>query len=126
MAAIQKENTIVYFIQSKIQNPILGLLIWNFAIESINFSKGKEFNNGFDDWLSDVLLFFDIICTKEVPWEKSKGRQKCGTMEKIFNKKPVTFIIDDCQQMIYHFWNWWALLLLCPYINFDCTITIYV
>ena len=25
---------------------------------------------------------------REVPWEKSKGRQKCSTMEKLFNKKP--------------------------------------
>ena len=49
MVAIQKEYTIVYFIQSKIENPSLSFLIWNFAIESIYVSKGKEFNNGFDD-----------------------------------------------------------------------------
>ena len=48
-AAIQKEYTIVYFTQSKIENPILSFPIWNFAIESISFSKEKEFSNGFDD-----------------------------------------------------------------------------
>ena len=48
-AAIQKEYTIVYFTQSEIENPILRFLILNFAIESISFSKGSEFNNGFDD-----------------------------------------------------------------------------
>ena len=34
MAAVQKEYAIVYFTQSKIKNPILSFLIWNFAIES--------------------------------------------------------------------------------------------
>ena len=48
-AAIQKEHTIVSFIQSKIQNPILSFPIWNFAIESISFSKENKFSNGFDD-----------------------------------------------------------------------------
>ena len=53
-AAIQKEYTVVYFSQSKIENPILSFLKWNFAIESISFTKEKEFNNGFDDWYSNV------------------------------------------------------------------------
>ena len=48
-APIQVEYTIVYFTQSKIENPILSFRIWNFAIESVSFSKEKEFNNGFDD-----------------------------------------------------------------------------
>ena len=47
-AAIQKEYTLVYFTQSKIENPILSFLIWNFATESISFSNGKKFNNRFD------------------------------------------------------------------------------
>ena len=42
----------------------------------ISFSKGKEFNNGFNDLHSDVWLFFDNICTRKVSMEKSKGRQK--------------------------------------------------
>ena len=53
-ASIQKEHTIAYFGQSKIENPILSFLIWNFPIESISFPKGKEFNNGFDEWHSDI------------------------------------------------------------------------
>ena len=53
-ASIQKEHTIAYFSQSKIENPILSFLIWNFPIESISFPKGKEFNNGFDEWHSDL------------------------------------------------------------------------
>ena len=48
-ALIQKERAIVYFNKSKIENPILSFLILNYAIESISFSKGKEFNNRFDD-----------------------------------------------------------------------------
>ena len=47
--------------------PILSLLIWNLAIESISSSKGMQFNNGFDNQHSDVSLLFDIICTREVP-----------------------------------------------------------
>ena len=39
--AVQKEHTIVYFIQSEIENPILSFLIWSLAIESISFSKEK-------------------------------------------------------------------------------------
>ena len=49
MAAIQKEYTIVDFTHLKIENPVLSLLIWNSAIESISFIKEKEFNNRFDD-----------------------------------------------------------------------------
>ena len=48
-SAIQKEYTIVYFTQSKIENPILSFLISNFAIQSVRFSEEQEFNNGFDD-----------------------------------------------------------------------------
>ena len=40
-AAIQKEYTIASFIQLKLENPSLSFLLWNFAIESISFSKGK-------------------------------------------------------------------------------------
>ena len=47
--AIQKKIIIVYVTQSKIENPVLSFLIWNFEIESISFSKWKEFNNGVDD-----------------------------------------------------------------------------
>ena len=65
--AIHKENVIVYFTQSKMKKTILSFFIWNFAIEFISFSKRKEFNNGFDDWNSDVWLFFFVICTREVP-----------------------------------------------------------
>ena len=50
----------------------------------INFSKEKKFNNEFDDLHSDVWLVFDIICTRKVSMEKSKGRQKCDFMEKLF------------------------------------------
>ena len=48
-AATQKEHTFVYFTQTKVENPILSFLMWNFAIESICFSKGKEINDRFDD-----------------------------------------------------------------------------
>ena len=51
---ITRTYTIAYFTQSKTENSNLSFFIWNFAIESISFSKGKEFNNGFDDWHSDV------------------------------------------------------------------------
>ena len=44
----------VYFIQSKIENIILSFPLWNLAMESISFSKGKEFNNRFKDRHSDV------------------------------------------------------------------------
>ena len=47
--AIEKKNTIIYFIQSKIESLILSFLIWNFAIKSISFSKEKEFNTVLDD-----------------------------------------------------------------------------
>ena len=50
----------------------------------ISFSKGKEFNNEFDDLHSDAWLFFDIICTRTVSMEKSKGRQNCGFIKKLF------------------------------------------
>ena len=49
MAEIKKEYTIVYFIKSNIEKSILSFLIWNFAIKSISFSRGKKFNDGFDD-----------------------------------------------------------------------------
>ena len=49
MAVIQREYKIVWFTQSKIENPVLSFLMWDFAIESISFSKGKESSNGFDD-----------------------------------------------------------------------------
>ena len=65
--AIHKEKVIVYFTQSKMKKTILSFFIWNFAIEFISFSKRKEFNNGFDDWHSDVWLFFFVIYTREVP-----------------------------------------------------------
>ena len=51
----------------------------------ISFSKGKEFNNDFDDPHSDVWLFFDFIWTRKASMEKSKVRQKCGFMEKTFS-----------------------------------------
>ena len=34
-------------------------------------------------------FFIITICTREVPKEKSKGKQKCVTMEKIFVINPV-------------------------------------
>ena len=40
---------------------------------SINFSKETEFINEFDDRHSDASLFFNIICTREVPWKKAKA-----------------------------------------------------
>ena len=49
MAVIQREYKIVWFTQSRIENPVLSFLMWNFTIESISFSKGKESNNGFHD-----------------------------------------------------------------------------
>ena len=51
----------------------------------ISFSKGKEFNNEFDDPHSDVWLFYDFIWTRKASMEKSKVRQKCGFMEKTFS-----------------------------------------
>ena len=44
-AAIQKKYTIIYFMQSKIENLILSFLLWNFAIKYISFTNGKEFDN---------------------------------------------------------------------------------
>ena len=48
-APTQKEHATVYFTRRKTENPVLSFLIWNFAIESINFSKWREFNSWFDD-----------------------------------------------------------------------------
>ena len=39
----------------------------------ISFSKGKEFNNEFDNLDGDVWLFFDIISTRKVTMEKTKA-----------------------------------------------------
>ena len=61
----------------------------------ISFSKGKEFNNKFDNLHSDIWLLFDIISARKVSMEKRKGRQKCGFMEKLFLIK-----------LVYCF-NWW-------------------
>ena len=52
----RKCNCLLYPIKN--EKPILSFFIWNFAIEFISFSKRKEFNNGFDDWHSDVWLIF--------------------------------------------------------------------
>ena len=38
----------------------------------ISFFKEKKFNNEFDDRHSDAWLFFDIICTREIPSKKAK------------------------------------------------------
>ena len=54
IAAIQKEHTIVYFIESEIENQILSFFMWSLAIESMRFSKGKKLKNRFDDRHSDV------------------------------------------------------------------------
>ena len=91
-AEIQKIYTTVYFIKSKIENPILSFLIWNFATESISFSKRKQLNNGFNDWQPCLILFlFFFLCYlhKRSPIEKSKGREKCGPVENLFIIKPV-------------------------------------
>ena len=72
MAAIQKVHTDVYFIQSKIDNPILSFLIWNTAI---GFSKEIE-KNSIPGLMTKIAMFdcffFHIICTREVPYEKAK------------------------------------------------------
>ena len=75
-AAIQKEYAIVYFTQSKIENPILSFLIWNFDIESIKFSKEKEFSNEFDDWHSNVWLFFLLFAGGKSYEKKEKASKK--------------------------------------------------
>ena len=85
-AAIQKQYAIVYFTQSKIENLILSFLIWNFAIEYISFSKEKEFNNGF---MTDIAKSFFYYLQEGSLTGKRKGKQKSGTMEKLFIIKPV-------------------------------------
>ena len=56
--AIQKEFTMPTLPNQKLKVQFLSFLIRNFAIEFTSVSKEKEFNSGFDDWHSDVLLFF--------------------------------------------------------------------
>ena len=119
-AAIQKEYTIVYFIQSKIKNLILSFFIWNFAIESISFSKGKEFNNGFSDWHRDVWLLFSYYFHERSSIGKKQRDSKMWYNVKIFIIKPVyCFNLMTVSDWFGTFWNWRALLLLYPYINFD-------
>ena len=55
MAAVQKEYAIVYFTQSKIKNPILSFLIWNFAIESNDDDDGDD-DELFVVWLTGERL----------------------------------------------------------------------
>ena len=83
-AAIKKEYTTFYFTESKIKNPILSFLIWNFAIESISFSKGKEFSNGF--LMTDIAIFdcFLILLAREKSDRKKVKAGKTGAREKLF------------------------------------------
>ena len=48
-AAIQKQHTTVYFLESKIQNPILSFLMWNSV-----FLKGK---NSITGLITDFTMF---------------------------------------------------------------------
>lgn len=94
---IQKQYTIVYFIQSKIENPLLSSLICNFAIQSISFYKEKEFNNGFDD--TNIVMFncfFNIICTRSQAkiWYYSKT---------FYFKGGILFKIDIFEQLTKRF-----------------------
>ena len=68
----------------------LNFLVGNFTNESISFSKGKEFNNWFDDWLNNVWIVFWNFLHERSSIGKNKGRQKCNTMEKFFNEKAGT------------------------------------
>ena len=87
-AAIQIEYTVVYFNQSKTENPILSFLIWNFAIESISFSKEKEFNNAFDGWHSNVWFFYYYYLHERSPKRKKQRQAKMCYNGKNFCYKP--------------------------------------
>ena len=55
---------------------IFGFLIRNFAIEYISFSKLKECSNRFDDWHSDVWLFFFKLFAREKSHRKEAKTSK--------------------------------------------------
>ena len=53
----------------------------------ISFSKGKEFNNEFDDLHSNVWLFFHIIWSRKVSMEKKQEQAKMWFYGKAFSYK---------------------------------------
>ena len=75
MAAIQKVHTDVYFIQSKIDNPILSFLIWNTAI---GFSKEIEKNSipGLMTKIAMFDCFFFILFAREKSHRKKQRQAK--------------------------------------------------
>ena len=86
------------------QNPTLSFLIWNF-LTSV-FLKEKNFIMSWRPTWRCLIVFY-IICTREFPWKKAR---KNLVLWKNF------FL---CRCIV---WNWQALLLSYPYINFHCTI----
>ena len=84
-AAAQKEYTIVYFTQSKIEITIFLVSLYRTSQSNLSvFLKGKNLIKGLMSDLAMFDCFCDIICTREVPYEKNKRRQKCGIVEKLF------------------------------------------
>ena len=65
---------------------LYGILQSNLSV----FLKRKNSITGLMNVVAMCDCFFDFISTREVSWKlKSKGRLKCGTMEKLFIIKPM-------------------------------------